>query len=41
MNIQLEKMKDVLKMDLSTIVQKVSLNHVTIINFTDFDLNAF
>lgn len=34
-------MKDVLKMDLSAIVQKVSLGHVTIINSSDAGLNAF
>lgn len=34
-------MRDVLKMDLSTIVQKVSFYHVMIINVTVIGLNAF
>lgn len=37
MNIQLAKMRDVLKMDLSTIVQKVSLGHATTVNFFGFE----
>lgn len=37
MNIQLAKMRDVLKMDLSTIVQKVSLGHATTVNFFRFE----
>lgn len=35
-NAQLERMKEVLKMDLSTVVQKVSLDHVRIANLTCF-----
>lgn len=41
MNIQLAKMRDVLKMDLSTIVQKVSFYRVMIINVTVIGFNAF
>lgn len=33
-NAQLERMKEVLKMDLSTVVQKVSLDHISIANLT-------
>lgn len=38
-NAQLERMKEVLKMDLSTVVQKVSLDHVAIANLTCFCVN--
>lgn len=41
MNSQLERMKEVLKMDLSTIVQKVSLAHVTIANSTSLTWNFY